>query len=152
MKEGYSDDDIYGRLLAGVYDNSPIGNVQLRFVAKAFSHEIVLLWNEMNKLKEKIFDAPYLVPPSLLAAPVAYQIRCRPLYGADLGELDREDTFVSDNGMSFTLGYKRPEWGKIFIAQGNTLGCMILFSLRPVRTKVKRDPIFLIKYYRLSAL
>lgn len=103
MKEGYSDDDIYGRLLAGVYDNSPIGNVQLRFVAKAFSHEIVLLWNEMNKLKEKIFDAPYLVPPSLLAAPVAYQIRCRPLYGADLGELDREDTFVSDNGMSFTL-------------------------------------------------
>ena len=55
MKEGYSDDDIYGRLLAGVYDNSPIGNVQLRFVAKAFSHEIVLLWNEMNKLKEKIF-------------------------------------------------------------------------------------------------
>lgn len=103
MKEGYSEDDIYRRLLAGMYDNSPIDNVQLRFVAKAFSHEMVLLWNEMDKMKERILNAPYLVPPSLLAVPVAYQIRCRPLYGADLGELDREDTFMSDNGMSFTL-------------------------------------------------
>ena len=103
MKEGYSEDDIYRRLLHGMYDNSPIDKVQLRFIAKAFSHEMVLLWNEMNKMKERIFDAPYLVPPSLLAAPVAYKIRCRPLYGADLRELDRDELFVSDNGMSFTL-------------------------------------------------
>ena len=49
MKEGYSEDDIYRRLLRGMYDNSPIDRAQLRFIAKAFSHEMVLLWNEMNK-------------------------------------------------------------------------------------------------------
>ena len=138
MKEGYSEDDIYRRLLAGMYDDSPIGNVQLRFIAKAFSHEMVLLWNEMNKMKEKIFDAPYLVPPSLLAVPVAYQIRCRPLYGADLGELDREDTFMSDNGMSFTLA---EQWQ----GEGDTV---ILENIAYYKEKIylsMQPPIFSIK-------
>jgi len=102
MKEGYSEDDIYRRLLAGIDDNALIDNLHLRFIAKAFSHEMVLLRNEMEKTKEKILDAPYLVPPTLLATPVACQIRCRPLYGSDISELDREDTFISDNGMVFT--------------------------------------------------
>ncbi len=107
MKEGYSEDDIYRRLLAGIDDNALIDNLQLRFIAKAFSHEIVLLRNEMEKTKEKILDAPYLVPPTLLATPVACQIRCRPLYGLEISELDREDTFISDNGMVFTPANKQ---------------------------------------------
>ena len=37
----------------------------------------------------------------------------------------------------YLFGYKCPEWGNIFIAQGNALGMYNYFTERPVRTKVK---------------
>lgn len=107
MREGYSEAEIYKRLLDRVDAGSSVDNVQLRFIAKAFSYEMALLWNGMDKMAKRILSAPYLVPPSLLAAPVAYQVRCRLLYGANLSELDKEDLFVADNGMSFTVANRQ---------------------------------------------
>lgn len=103
MREGYSEAEIYRRLLDRIDAGYSVDSVQLRFIAKAFSYEMALLWNGMDKMAKRILNAPYLVPPSLLAAPVAYKVRCRLLYGADASELDKDDLFVADNGMSFTV-------------------------------------------------
>ena len=124
--------------MLSVHGNPLVDNVQLRFIAKAFSHEMILLWNELAKMKERIIDAPYLVPPSLLAAPVASQIRCRLLYGPELKEFDSEDTFVADNGMSFTL-YKH---------QKDEDGAVILENVEHIRMRCfvsHRCPVFSIE-------
>lgn len=109
MREGYSEEEIYRRLLDRISAGASVDNVQLRFIAKAFSYEISLLWNGMDKMAKRILSTPYLIPPAFLAAPAVYQIRCRLLYGAESGELDDEDLFVADNGMTFTVADRQEQ-------------------------------------------